>query len=186
MKIRIAALAALIALAGLQGAARAADIVYRPMSEFGIAIGAPFPLERLSDPSGRAIARERWQGKSVLVNFYTKYCAPCIKEVPKLNEVMRRRGDVHVLAMTPDPRAEAAKYVKQHDLRWPVAADAGAVMGKQLNVQAFPSFALLDAQGRLVATVMANQLGGEDGHATVEGIERWLDAQLAIAAKSGG
>ncbi|XLZ71460.1 hypothetical protein ABT364_05690 [Massilia sp. SR12] len=44
-------------------------------------------------------------------------------------------------------------------------------------MKAFPAFALLDVDGRLLATVQANQLGGEDGNATVKGIETWIDSQ---------
>lgn len=87
-----------------------------------------------------------------------------------------------MLALTPDSLPDAARYLQQHGLAWPVAADAGAVMSRQLHVTAFPSFALLDAQGRLITTVLANELGGEDGHATVEGIEAWVAAHLARPA----
>ena len=166
-----------LTLAGEPGAA------YRALPNFELAVGEAFPLDGLLDANGRAIARERLLGKPVLINFYTRHCAPCIKEVPKLNEVMKRRGELKVLAITPDPAAEAAKYVKRHGLKWPVAADAEVLLFNRLNVQAFPAFALLDDKGRLIAAVQANQLGGEDGHATVAGIERWLDVQLAPVRK---
>jgi hypothetical protein len=68
------------------------------------------------------------------------------------------------------------------DLNWPIAANARALLFDQLDVQASPAFALLDANGRLLATVQANQLGGEDGHATVDGIEAWIDAHEAAKA----
>ena len=118
----------------------------------------------------------------MLVNFFTRFCTPCIKEVPKLNQVQARHPELQVLAITPDALPDAARYIQQYGLTWPVAADAGDVMARQLQVNAFPSFALLDAQGRLITTVLANQLGGEDGHATVEGIEAWVAAQLARPA----
>lgn len=183
MKSFIAAIAAGLCMAGVQGIAHAAEVEYQTLSKFSLSAGEPFPFERLTDAKGGAMPQKQFAGKSVLVNFYTRHCAPCIKEVPKLNEVMKRRGDIHVLAITPDAGSEAAKYVSKHGLNWPVAANAETLLFDELKVTAFPSFALLDAKGRVVATVMANQLGGEDGHATVEGIERWLDLQLASTAK---
>lgn len=182
MKARISAVAAVILMTSTLLTARAAEVEYTQLPKFGVAVGEPFPFDALVDTEGKATGSDRWLGKSVLINFYTRHCAPCIKEVPKLNEVMKRRGDIHVLAITPDSGAEAGKYTKQYGLNWPVAADAESLLFKQLKVMSFPSFALLDAKGRLIATVQANQLGGEDGHATVAGIETWLDMQLAKAA----
>lgn len=183
MKRHIAAIAAVMFIVGATILASAAESrpTYKPLPNFGLVAGAPFPLDGLIDADGKAIAGKRLLGKRVLINFYTKHCAPCIREVPKLNDISRRRGDINVLAITADSVAEAAGYVKQYGLRWPVAANAGPLLFKQLDVQAFPSFALLDETGRLIATVQANQLGGEDGNATVEGIEAWLEAQRASA-----
>ncbi len=172
-----------MSIVGAQDVAHATEVQYKLLPKFGISVGEKFPLDGLVDPTGDAIAAEGFRGRIVLINFYTKYCPPCIKEVPKLNRIMQRRSDINVLAITPDPSAEAAKYVKQYRLNWPVAADADTLLSKRLNVEAFPAFALLDAEGRLLATVQANQLGGEDGHATVEGIEAWLNTQLGKAAK---
>lgn len=183
MRTFATALAAAACLVGPPKLAKASELEYKALPKFGVAAGASFPLGSLFDPGGNAITAERLLGKPVLINFYTKYCAPCIKEVPQLNRIMERRSDVNVLAMTPDGRADAAKYVKQHGLSWPVAADASELLFTRLNVESFPGFALLDAKGRLLATVYANQLGGDDGHATVEGIEAWLNAQLRKAAK---
>ncbi len=152
---------------------------YTPMEAFALPAGSPFPLDALTTPDGRRISAESWRGKPVLVNFFTRFCAPCIKEVPLLNQVQARHPELQVLAITPDALPDAARYLQQYGLTWPVAANAGDVMARQLHVNAFPSFALLDAQGRLITTVLANQLGGEDGHATVEGIEAWVAAQLA-------
>lgn len=151
---------------------------YTPIARFALAEGQAFPLEALRDPQGRPLEVSKLTGKPLLINFYTLRCAPCIKEVPKLNQVKRRQPGIRVLAITADSGDEAKAYVKQHGLHWPVAADASRLLYEELNQKAFPAFALLDAQGRLVSTVQANQLGGEDGHATVQGIEQWLNAQL--------
>lgn len=165
-----------LCLVGMPIAAPGAEVKYKLLPEFGIPVGGSFPVENLMDPAGDVLPEKQLRGKNLLINFYTKYCGPCIKEVPKLNLIKARREDINVLAMTPDSAATAATYVKQYGLSWPVAANAEALIFKTLNVKAFPAFALVDAHGRLIATVQANELGGEDGHATVEGIEAWVDA----------
>lgn len=163
--------------------AHAEDVEYMALSDFGVTVGEIFPLDSLEDAEGKPLPAEQVLGKPVLINFYTEYCPPCISEVPKLNQVMESRTDINVLAITPDSRDEAAKYVKRYGLNWPVAANANGLLSKRLNVEAFPGFALLDSKGRLLATVYANQLGGDDGHATVEGIEAWLNFHVGSAAE---
>lgn len=163
--------------------AYAKDKEYKALSDFRVAVGEIFPLNSLEDPNSKALLAERILGKAVLINFYTQYCPPCIREVPKLNQVMENRNDINVLAITPDNHDEAAKYVKRYGLNWPVASNANELLSEQLNVDAYPAFALLDSKGRLLATVYANQLGGDDGHATVEGIEAWLNFHVGTASE---
>lgn len=154
------------------------QVRYEPLAHFGLAPGSRFPLESLKGPDGQPLAPERLLGKPVLVNVYTRHCPPCIKEVPKLNQVRDRNPALHVLAITPDRPAEVVRYQEQYRLTWPVAAEAGPLL-TQFKVKTFPAFILLDTQGQLIASVLANQLSGEDGHATVEGIETWVATQLA-------
>lgn len=177
---RVAALAftACIAVTCGSTAWAAANKTYEPVSNFGLELGASFPTQGLLDSSDKPFNLDRVQGKPVLVNFFTKFCGPCIKEVPQLNQVQTRRKDLNVLAITLDSTEDARSYVKSYDLNWPVAANGFEVVIKRLNLKAFPAFALLDKNGQLVATVMAHQLGGKDGHATAEGIETWVDLQL--------
>ncbi len=151
---------------------------YEALADFRVAVGETFPLENLVAPDGQKIAKEHLVGNVVLINFYTENCPPCIREVPKLNQIMKSRSDILVLAITPDSPDEAANYVKKYGFHWPVAANASQLLFERLNVDAFPSFALVDTKGRLVATVYANQLGGDEGHATVEGIDAWLDLHV--------
>lgn len=166
-----------ICLLGVSASIYAEEIAYEPLPRFGIPVGGFFPLDNLIDMRGSRFEKNAFLGKRLLINFYTVNCAPCIKEVPKLNKIRTKRNDVNFLAITADSAATSASYVKQYGLNWPIAAGAQALLFDKLNVQAFPAFALLDANGRLLSTVQANQLGGEDGHATVAGIEKWVDFQ---------
>ncbi len=160
---------------------QAAEYEYLQLPNLSLASGDKFPLKQLTDLSGKALSEQQFQGKYVLINFYSEHCAPCIREVPVLNQIMLRNKDIHVLAITPDKAEEAKQYLQQYALQWPVAAGADQLLFNQIGVKSFPSFALLDRNGKLVTTVYANQLGGEDGHATLEGIEKWLRLKMRSA-----
>ncbi|GGX36161.1 TlpA family protein disulfide reductase [Undibacterium squillarum] len=160
---------------------QAAEYEYLQLPNLSLASGDKFPLKQLTDLSGKALSEQQFQGKYVLINFYSEHCAPCIREVPVLNQIMLRNKDIHVLAITPDKAEEAKQYLQQYALQWPVAAGADQLLFNQIGVKSFPSFALLDRNGKLVTTVYANQLGGEDGNATLEGIEKWLRLKMRSA-----
>ena len=119
-----------------------------------------------------------FRGKPLLINFYTVHCAPCIKEIPKLNALRHLNPDLQVLAITPDSMQEATDYANTRRLSWPIVSPGEEYLFDTLGVKAFPAFAILDAQGNLLDATYGNQLGGEDGHATLSGISKWVESVL--------
>ena len=147
---------------------------YRPISGLNFTVGQPVP--DFLGPTNLASFR----GKPLLINFYSAYCPPCIREIPKLNALMQLNPELQVLAITPDPPEDAIAYAKQRHLAWPIATPGQDYLFNTLGIKAFPTFAILDANGNLVSATYGNQLGGEDGHATLAGIAEWLESSLAI------
>lgn len=120
-----------------------------------------------------------YRGKPLLINFYTVHCSPCIREIPILNALQQRYPELQVLAITPDTTDEAAAYAEARGLRWPIATPGEDYIFANLGIQAFPSFALLDAHGQLLAATYGNQLGEEEvDYASLAGISRWVESAL--------
>ncbi|MEM9706645.1 MAG: TlpA disulfide reductase family protein [Pseudomonadota bacterium] len=61
-----------------------------------------------------------FRGKTVLVNFWATWCAPCLKELPSLNALQKKLGSetFEVVAVAADPKGpEAAKkYLRELDI----------------------------------------------------------------------
>src|SRR4029078_6508117 len=77
-----------------------------------------FDLARLD--GGRARSADL-RGRVSLVNFFFETCVPCIKEAPMLSAFRRKHPEYGYLAVTNDPKEEAARFVAQRKLDWPVA-----------------------------------------------------------------
>jgi len=143
-------MAAVFAACWLAVAAHAADTPAAPVSPGG-EIGAvkrlpEFNLERLG--GGRARSADLLGRVSVL-NFFFETCVPCIKEAPMLSAFRRRHPEYHYLAVTVDSSVEAGRFVGQRKLDWPVAIDAGPLIGA-MQVKGFPTYLLVAADGRIL------------------------------------
>ena len=59
---------------------------------------------------GQDITLEAFRGKTILVNFWATWCAPCLKELPTLDALEAELGgrDFQVVAIASDPRGPEA------------------------------------------------------------------------------
>lgn len=65
--------------------------------------GTPIPDVELADPSGTALALAETAGQPVLLNLWATWCAPCVVEMPLLDDLAAELGDdVRVLTVSED------------------------------------------------------------------------------------
>lgn len=107
------------------------------------------PAFELNSLTGRRIRNPDLAGRPALINFFFEECVPCIKEAPVLSAFRRKHPEFNFLAITADSREQAARFVKQRGLDWPVAFEAGAFV-EDMKVTAFPTYALVAADGRIL------------------------------------
>ena len=146
---------------------------YRAIKGIKIANGQEVP------DFSSSVNLKSYRGKPLLINFYSAHCPPCLREIPKLNALKHLNPDLQVLAITPDTADEAVEYAEKRGLSWPIATPGEDYMFKTLGIEAFPTFAIVDANGNLLSATYGNQLAGDDGHATLAGISAWVESVLA-------
>lgn len=112
--------------------------------------GDPFPAFSLPRLIGKPIDNQALLGKYTIVSFYFADCAPCITEIPELNAFSEGREDMNFIGMTFDPLPVTRKFVEQHKLTWTLLSDASKTLA-DVGINFFPSFALIDKEGKLVA-----------------------------------
>ncbi|MFL6660407.1 MAG: TlpA family protein disulfide reductase [Massilia sp.] len=121
-----------------------------PKLKYKIKPGESFPAFSLEQLAGGKIDNAALMGRYTLVNFYFAACAPCVEEVPELNELKSDRPDMNFVGMSFDSQEEAARFVVEHHFVWKLLPMASATLDT-LGIKTYPTFALLDPKGKLVA-----------------------------------
>jgi thiol-disulfide isomerase/thioredoxin len=118
------------------------------------------PEFQLADRAGQMRSLADWQGKSLIVNFWATWCAPCRREIPLLQQIANDHRDegFEVIGIAVDFRDKVLAYADEMKIEYPLligeqeALDAAAAFG--IESIGFPFTVFTDAQGRIVAAHM--------------------------------
>jgi thiol-disulfide isomerase/thioredoxin len=157
-------LACLLALAGCSGLSGTGDKGYIsgegvPAEVAPAARESPIDLTG-TDLDGNDVDLTDLRGKPVVVNVWWSQCPPCRVEQPDLNDAAAELGDqvAFVGLNIRDSSADAARsYVHNFDVPYPsiYSPDGRALLSfaGTLNPRSIPSTVVLDADGRVAASV---------------------------------
>jgi len=96
----------------------------------------------------QTIKLSQFRGKLVLLNFWATWCAPCIDELPSLQELQKARPDIQVLAVSIDDDPDAYKaFLKQYDINLLSVRDGSADVNLKYGTVKVPETFLIDRQG---------------------------------------
>ena len=113
------------------------------------------PGQEAPDFEGRDASGKKWslralRGKPVLLNFWATWCAPCVEEVPSLENLARRSADrLTVLAVSVDEDWETVKKFFPKGTGLSVLLDESKEIPKKFGTEKYPETFLIDSQGRL-------------------------------------
>jgi len=103
------------------------------------------------DMNGKSVKLSELRGKVVVLNFWFIKCAPCVMEMPELNELVSQYNskDVVFLGVTFDTKELVAQFLQTKPFNYritPNANDAISIYG----VQSFPTNMVINQQGQIV------------------------------------
>jgi thiol-disulfide isomerase/thioredoxin len=141
----------------------AAPVATQPVAESPAAaaeessgIPATLPDFTLGDLEGTPRSIRSWPGKSMIVNFWATWCAPCRREIPLLRELQKQHGaeGFQVVGVAVDIREDVVKYAQQMGIDYPILTGEqdglDAVMKFGQGSIGFPFTVFTDNQGRVV------------------------------------
>jgi thiol-disulfide isomerase/thioredoxin len=122
--------------------------------------GAPIDYEG-RDLDGRPLALSDYRGKPLVVVVWGSWCGPCRAEAPDVvSAADRLRGEAEVVGLNiRDPSPDQAKaFVRTFHVPYPsfYSPDGKAMLpfGGVLTPNSIPSFVVLDADGRVSASII--------------------------------
>ena len=116
----------------------------------------PTPPLALQDLQGREHTLEDYKGHVVLVQFWATYCTPCRKEMPSMNSLMKKMGDVpfKILAVNmAETDQEVSAFVNEVKPDFTVLMDTDGEAIGSWRVFAAPSNFIIDPQGQIRYTL---------------------------------
>jgi peroxiredoxin len=135
----------------------------------------------LSTLEGRPVRLREFRGKLVLMNFWATWCAPCLHEMPSMEQLYQtfKQTEFVLLAVSMDRQGEgvARPFVDKLKLTFPVLLDSTLEVSRQYSVRGLPTTYLIDPEGLLIGVV----IGARDWHRTeakalIAGLLRQLPA----------
>lgn len=118
-------------------------------------LGACTPAPQFIDRAGKKLSLSALTGKPLLVNYFAPWCAPCLREMPRLN-ALAAEGQIAVVAINYDPTtpAELGQLATRYEIKVPLLianADASLPFPRP---GALPTSYLLDSEGKLKQTLV--------------------------------
>jgi thiol-disulfide isomerase/thioredoxin len=144
-----------------------------------IKIPERLPAFTLADRSGKPTSIDTWHGKSLILNFWATWCAPCRREVPLLEALSQESGPAFaVIGVAVDHKDEVVAFADRFHIRYPLligeqdALDVAGALGVESPL--FPFTVFTDRRGEVVA-VFVGELHRSQAD-LILGVVRALDA----------
>ena len=119
-------------------------------------VPATRPVFSLDDLDGKSRSITEWDGKTLVINFWATWCAPCRREIPMLKALSAARAtqDVVVIGIALDFRDKVLPYAKEVGINYPllIGEEDGldAASGFGLGSIGLPCTVFVDAKSRIV------------------------------------
>jgi peroxiredoxin len=158
-------LAAMLLTTGCGGSAGSDEVVATGLSNLaeattrgvdnaqrGLEAGQLAPDFILQFSDGKKTRLSDWQGQPVVLNFWATWCAPCKEEMPEFVAAYERYRDDGLVILgvnAQESAGQAAGFMRQYAMTFPVALDARGDVQQLYNVRGLPTTVFIDREGRV-------------------------------------
>ncbi len=173
-----------------------------------LAKGVEAPDFTLKDVNGKNVSLSAFRGKTILLDFWGTWCAPCVENIPSLKAFYEKNGgeDFEIISVANDPNtAKWKKMIAEKGMNWTHVIDPEGTVCGLYNIKYYPTMILINSKGKIVdlnafedkagdylAGIRGNLKGNtivtvtDDGDSGSTGLAAGLTAPHFIAADMNG
>jgi len=115
-------------------------------------IGQPAPEIAAFDLQGNKASLSDWQGKTVLINFWSETCGACIAELRTLQQWAEKYpNQVQLVAMNIDgEKTDTQTIVTKRQLTLPIFKDQMKITAERYQLVGTPTSFVIDPSGKVI------------------------------------
>ena len=115
-------------------------------------IGQPAPEIAAFDLQGNKASLSDWQGKTVLINFWSETCGACIAELRTLQQWAEKYpNQVQLVAMNIDgEKTDTQTIVTKRHLTLPIFKDQMKITAERYQLVGTPTSFVIDPSGKVI------------------------------------
>ena len=106
---------------------------------------------------------EDFEGRILVLEFWATWCAPCIKQFPKLNSLTKlfSEEELVIISITDEPQSAIEPFLKRRTLDTWIASDTDKSVIEAYGIDAFPTTVVINQQGKIHDYIKADELTPE-------------------------
>lgn len=109
------------------------------------------------DQEGGQVGLNQFKGKTIILNFWATWCAPCLEEMPSMNRLQARYPDqLMILPISLDQNGapKVADFYRRANIQHlPVYLDESQSSQELFGLRAFPTSIIINPEGLMVAKI---------------------------------
>jgi len=148
-------------------------VIFVSLSEHIVVVGDTAPDFSITADNGQTVTRTNFGGKLLVLNFWATWCAPCIEELPSLDEFQRQfaNSGVVVLGVSMDKDEKLYKrFLSRANVSFLTARDPANKINAEYGTTKFPETYIINSDGKVLMKIITST--------------NWVDEKLLRYVKS--
>ena len=125
-------------------------VVVWSMQEHIVEVGDTAPNFSITTNAGDQMTPRNFGGKVLVLNYWASWCAPCVEEIPSLNQLQRQMPQLMVVGVDLDEDPEAYhRFLARHEVDFLTIRDPQQHSNALYGTHIYPETYAIDRNGKI-------------------------------------
>jgi thiol-disulfide isomerase/thioredoxin len=160
-----------------------ASYFHKKDSIFQLNLGKQYPVFKATSLDGQTIGEKGLVGKVTIINFWFKYCEPCVAEMDELCTLQQKfieNPAFQFISFTSDSSEDAKESVEKLKLSFPVYPISRNECYRLNFDQGFPTTIIVDKVGKIIFLKSGGSLEKEEIAQDIRKLEQIIAKELNV------